>query len=354
MLYVNGASEDVAAFNLKGVTPLHAASVGGHVAVAQWLREAGASVCAPADGKTPMFIACENGHLELAAWLFCAGATGDIRIEHVWLGWTPLFAACRAGHLPVAQWLFDMGAGEDIHKVDKKYGATVLCIASWEKKFDMVLWLLIHGAATDRGSGHVSAAIIRRDMPLGYESLGSEVRFRIEIALAGHRSFMLCLLEMSRKAEAPQEGRALPALRLLRGHESTLMSSIADFTGVARGSYLRVLRECLSALDEVMWPDGTEKEESSESERESEVESGHEQENEGSSSAASIGASEEGEEQEDNYLFRHSEEALVASEGNEEANFWESEEHSILVECSSDEEDGSTTLSELMKIYGAE
>jgi hypothetical protein len=44
----------------------------------------------------------------------------------------------------------------------------------------------------------------------------------------------------------------------------------------------------------------------------------------------------------------------VASEGNEEANFWESEEHSILVECSSDEEDGSTTLSELMKIYGAE
>ncbi|CBJ31288.1 ankyrin repeat protein [Ectocarpus siliculosus] len=56
---------------LRGSTPLHWASFGGHLDVVRWLvKTAGADAqAANTDGCTPLFFACERGHLGVAQWL---------------------------------------------------------------------------------------------------------------------------------------------------------------------------------------------------------------------------------------------------------------------------------------------
>jgi hypothetical protein len=83
---------DAAAWDEDGFTPLHLASLRGHVELAWFLvEEHGADVAARAkDRQTPLHSASKGGHVELARFLIEHGADAAARAED---GWTPLHSA---------------------------------------------------------------------------------------------------------------------------------------------------------------------------------------------------------------------------------------------------------------------
>jgi ankyrin repeat protein len=101
-------AEDVNAKCCADSTPLHAASLRGHVDAAHVLLEHGADINVQKDGnRTPVHLTSYNGHPKVVQLLLEHGATVDARCKY---RCTSLYDASEKGHLKVVQLLLDHGA----------------------------------------------------------------------------------------------------------------------------------------------------------------------------------------------------------------------------------------------------
>ena len=217
---------------------------------------------ANSEGQTPLLIACKQARLEVAKWLFDNGAAEDVRTAD-YKRCTPMLIACRNGHLEVAQWLFGAGAAEDVRTPDKD-GSTPMYWACHNDHLEVAQWLLLRGATNCSVSGHIDRSIL---VTCFSEIESSHDRELLHIALSklltDHFNFITYFLAaVSKVPEAlvlnpaiGSERNVLPRtspgpcpLPRLRGLESSVVSHIADFTGIVRGRCLRNLREACSCL----------------------------------------------------------------------------------------------------------
>ena len=113
-----------------GYTPLHIASLDGHVEVVEALIEQGDDVvdvnkptyC----GSTPIWIASCHGRDKVVRVLIEKGAA-DVDKANTANGWTPLHIASQYGHVEVVRVLLEIGHA-NVNKVNKR-GKTPLDIA---------------------------------------------------------------------------------------------------------------------------------------------------------------------------------------------------------------------------------
>jgi len=92
----------------KGRTPLHAAAVNGHEAMARLLLDRGADVSTTDENvRTPLHSAAVNGHEAVARLLLERGTDASTTD---WSGWAPLHSAALNGHESLAQLLLERGA----------------------------------------------------------------------------------------------------------------------------------------------------------------------------------------------------------------------------------------------------
>ena len=113
-------------------TPLHAASVKGHLDVATLLLENGADPNSRDDlGGVPLHKVSQGGQLvmvestfEIARLLVKSGADVSASDDE---GWTPLHAAAHSGHRDIAELLLEFGAGLDIRNTRQETPLDVAC-----------------------------------------------------------------------------------------------------------------------------------------------------------------------------------------------------------------------------------
>jgi ankyrin repeat protein len=99
---------DVNAKDNYGITPLHWASLTGHVQVFNELLEHEADIEAKdTDGETPLHNACCNGHVAVVNELLSRGANTEVKDNG---GYTPLHDASWTNHLSVVKALLGGGA----------------------------------------------------------------------------------------------------------------------------------------------------------------------------------------------------------------------------------------------------
>jgi hypothetical protein len=109
---ITGHAEDVNAKCRHGSTPLHAASLKGHVDVVRVLFDHGADINAQTDdGLVPLHIASYHGRPNVVQFLLEHEATVDARGTS---RYTPLYNASRNGHIEVVRLLLDHGADPNI------------------------------------------------------------------------------------------------------------------------------------------------------------------------------------------------------------------------------------------------
>jgi ankyrin repeat protein len=127
------------------MTPLDAASRGGHVDVARVLLDNGADVNAcDAHHQTPLYRATNRGHLKFVQLLLEHGANVNIQTNNKY---TPLHAASDWGRLEIARLLLDHGADVQIQASDGSViGSTPLQLATHWGYHDTAQLLLDHGA----------------------------------------------------------------------------------------------------------------------------------------------------------------------------------------------------------------
>lgn len=122
-------------------TPLHYATLGGHIDIVTYLVEMGADINArDKDARTPLHFASLHGHLNVVQYLTERGA--DINAKDC-LGRTPLHWAAREGHLKIVQYLVKMGADVNARDV---LGGTPLHEAATYGRLEVVRFLLEAGA----------------------------------------------------------------------------------------------------------------------------------------------------------------------------------------------------------------
>jgi ankyrin repeat protein len=130
--------------NTQGVySPLHAAALGGHKEVAEFLLSKGVSVSADApipSGTTPLHCAALAGSADVAELLIGKGAEIDAKNK---IGMTPLHFAASIGESETARLLVAQGADVNAKRED---GWTPLLSAAYYGHKDLVLLLLDHGA----------------------------------------------------------------------------------------------------------------------------------------------------------------------------------------------------------------
>src|SRR6266403_133503 len=99
-------------------SPLHLASVNGHVIVAEFLIQNGADIDARNQNKeTPLDLASSHGKLEIVRLLLASGSSVNSRDGE---GSTPLHRAAQNGHLDIVNLLLSSDAGVDILNTDEK------------------------------------------------------------------------------------------------------------------------------------------------------------------------------------------------------------------------------------------
>ena len=119
------------------MTPLHHSARNGHLQVAEFLIQSGASVDKKSvDGWTALHLTCENGHVDVIDLLLRQGADPNaMNKNHV----TSLMLASREGHVPVIELLLKYGA--KINKVAEG-GKTALSFAARSGKVDVLRRLI--------------------------------------------------------------------------------------------------------------------------------------------------------------------------------------------------------------------
>lgn len=244
-LWGNGAASTIRTKNSSGETPMFAACECGHKNVAQWLFEVGAAddifVEDGSHGCTPMFAACKAGQLDVVEWLLDSGASNDIRTKDCY-GNTPMHAVCREGRLDVAMWLYKVGAADDIRSTNTD-GWTPMYAAVEQQRFDVVQWIF-HLGGLDIGAGIYSQQHLQRFFhPLHHVHAAF---FSLVLPAVRFRTLLIPTFDAKAQTLAPS------ALALLRGHEETVLSLIADFCGVVRGWQLRHVREAAAANSAVL------------------------------------------------------------------------------------------------------
>ena len=140
--------QDVNSRGGSHTTPLHAASVKGHLEVASLLLKNGADPNSRDDrGRAPLHRVSQGGQLvmaesslEIARLLVNSGANVNVTDDE---GWTPLHAAARSGYREIAELLLGSGASLDVRNKDQK---TPLHVACCSGKLDVSRFLI------DRGS----------------------------------------------------------------------------------------------------------------------------------------------------------------------------------------------------------
>jgi hypothetical protein len=139
-------AEDVNAKCRADSTPLHAASLRGHVGVVHVLFEHGAHISVRMDGTsnfTPLHIASANGHPKVVQFLLEHEAAVDARCA---FEDTSLYYASQHGYLEVVRLLLDHGADPNIQSL---FG-TSFQTATANGHHDVARLLQDHGAQSNR------------------------------------------------------------------------------------------------------------------------------------------------------------------------------------------------------------
>ena len=122
-------------------SPLHIASIEGHVNITRMLVDCGADVSAQKEnGRTALHLALEKGHVELARILVESGARLSAQDKH---GWTALHMASNKGYVDISKMLVECGADVSAQKED---GRTALHLASERGHVDLA-WVLMESGA---------------------------------------------------------------------------------------------------------------------------------------------------------------------------------------------------------------
>jgi ankyrin repeat protein len=139
--------EDINSRGGSHTTPLHAASVKGHLEVASLLLKNGSDTNSRDDvGRSPLHRVSQGGQLvmtesslEIARLLVNSGAIVNITDNG---GWTPLHAAARSGYREITELLVGSGASLDVRD---QFQETPLHLACYNGKPDVSRFLIDRG-----------------------------------------------------------------------------------------------------------------------------------------------------------------------------------------------------------------
>ncbi|CAL8467465.1 g7003 [Coccomyxa elongata] len=222
--FIDHDSADVNGKDKDGWTPMHFASYGGSIKVANELLRLGADArAADKGGRTPLHLAALQGHMQLVKLLEAARADVNARDEH---GMTPLHKAAVQGHTETASELLSHGAHVDAKLTD---GSTALHLASWKGKLDVVKLLISRGA--------------------NYRAVKNDGQTALhEAAEAGQTETVQYLLSIGANAQAQDEDGATPAVLASKAGHHDLASMI-----VAGGNAAAPARATSAAQDSVFY-----------------------------------------------------------------------------------------------------
>jgi hypothetical protein len=189
------------------------------------------------DGATPLHIAAHKGHAAVAGLLLGAlNHACDSRVSAV-AGDMVLF---EASHEALRLEITNIVGGRSPLRVAFTGGFLQIGAS-----------LVLHGACNS-ANGHLDQAAVERDVislppglsatQLSRHSKGMYDMFKRMVD--DHATFTKWVLPAVRMASTPTPCH----LHLLRGHEETLLSLVADFAGLVRGRKLRNAREFASFL----------------------------------------------------------------------------------------------------------
>ena len=148
-LVAAGASLDVIAHGIRGMSPLSVAAFNGSTHICEVLIKAGATVdILDGVGRTPLREACQEGNDGCVRLLLTGGSAPNAQDS---LGVTALFSAAECNKLEAARLLLQHGAIVDRGgpSTEQNVCATPLRVAVEKHHGDMVRILLEHGAAPD-------------------------------------------------------------------------------------------------------------------------------------------------------------------------------------------------------------
>ena len=260
-LFEVGAAEQISATSNYGSPPMYWAAGGGHLAVCKWLYEMGATADISKttnNNDTPMHIASYNGHLAVCKWLFKMGASQNVAAANN-NNVTPMFQAAQRGHLEVCKWLYANGGGSAIRTMNNR-GDTPLSMAVLFNRMSVCKWLILKGAMTDPVTDHVDERIVEHDTVRIDERLAPRRVALLNWAhgLLATRSTFLHIVHCASVA-LPDDDRTASEenkRHSVRCHLPIIpiceLERVAEFSGIMIGRRLRIIRELVTAMTNVI------------------------------------------------------------------------------------------------------